>query len=485
MKFRRTTWLIVGLVGFLIGLFTSRFTGTLHFSWVVLALMLAIATFKNLKMASLFTILLFGLMFGNLRSAGNLQNLKSYQKLSGQKVVLIGRAENDGVYSERAQLSFDLSNVKVIEPASPAGRPDEQTLIGKIGIEGFGAPNILRGDTVQVEGKLFKARGSRQARISYGELKVLANSSSAIDSFRRNFVASMQSSLPEPHASFGLGLLIGQRSTLPKDVLTILSIVGLTHIVAVSGYNLTIIVRPLRKLLGRFSKFQTIMVSFLLIGVFLLITGLSASIVRAAIVSGLSLLAWYYGRTIRPLLLLLIAAALTAGFNPLYIWFDIGWYLSFLAFFGVLILAPLLIKRFSKREPKTLTLILMESLCAWAMTAPIIIYIFHEVSIVALLANLIIVPLVPWAMLFSALAGLSGMLIPALSGWLAWPAKILLTYMLDIARILSTVPRALQKIQLTSWQMAGLYACLGLVSLILWRKTRAQNDIIPDTEIIN
>lgn len=464
-KFRRTTWLIWGLIGFLVGLFISRFAGPFHASWLFLAFIFVAATIKQIKFAGLVSILFLGMVLGNIRGGGFATNLRGYQKLNGQKIVIIGQAENDAVYSERAQLSFDLSNVKVAEP-------EAQSLVGKIGIEGFGAPQVLRGDVVQVEGKLFKARGSRQARISYAELKVLYNGSSVVDEFRRNFTAGMQSALPEPHASFGLGLLIGQRSTLPKDVLTMLSVVGLTHIVAVSGYNLTIIVRPLRKLLGKLSKFQTLMVSLLLIGIFLLITGLSASIVRAAIVSGLGLLAWYYGRNIRPLLLLLIAAALTAGFNPLYIWFDIGWYLSFVAFFGVLILAPLLIKRFTKRKPKALTLIMVESLCAWAMTAPIIIYIFQEISIVALLTNILIVPLVPLAMLFSAVAGLGGMLLPALAGWLAWPAKVLLTYILDIAHIFSTIPRALQKVQLNALQMAGLYICLIIFSLILWSKIR-------------
>lgn len=142
----------------------------------------------------------------------------------------------------------------------------------------------------------------------------------------------MQSALPEPAASFGLGLLIGQRSTIPKSVSLQLAAVGLTHVVAVSGYNLTIIMRAVRKLLRKRSKYQSTVASLLLIGIFLLFTGFSASIVRAAIVSTLSLWAWYYGRTFRPIVLILLAAVITAGVYPIYLWSDIGWYLSFLAF---------------------------------------------------------------------------------------------------------------------------------------------------------
>jgi competence protein ComEC len=81
---------------------------------------------------------------------------------------------------------------------------------------------------------------------------------------------------------------------------------------------------------------------------FIAMTGASASIVRAVVVSSLSLAAWYVGRRPRPLVIILLAAAITAGWNPIYLWSDIGWYLSFLAFFGILILAPQIFKRFWK-----------------------------------------------------------------------------------------------------------------------------------------
>src|SRR5690606_12381438 len=105
--------------------------------------------------------------------------------------------------------------------------------------------------------------------------------------------------------------------------------VGLIHIVAVSGYNLTIIINACRRLLQKRSRFQTLVLSLSLIGTFLLFTGYSPSIVRAALVSGLSLGLWFLGRRIKPVPLLFLAAAITAGANPLYLWSNIGWYLSF------------------------------------------------------------------------------------------------------------------------------------------------------------
>lgn len=128
--------------------------------------------------------------------------------------------------------------------------------------------------------------------------------SSIVYSITRRFAAGLENTLPEPLASFARGLLIGQRNTLPKDVTAILSAVGLTHIIAVSSYNLTIMICAGKHMFGKRSKFQTYIGSQLLILGFLLVTGLSATII-----STLSLGAWYYGRSIKPLLLILFAAA--------------------------------------------------------------------------------------------------------------------------------------------------------------------------------
>jgi len=121
--------------------------------------------------------------------------------------------------------------------------------------------------------------------------------------------------------------------------------VGLTHIIAVSGYNLTIILHAGKRLLGKRSKRISTFLSLALIAVFLLLAGASASIVRAAIVSVLSIAAGYYGRTFKPLNLIVLAAAITAWANPVYVWSDVSWYLSFLAFYGVMVVSPLIQKR--------------------------------------------------------------------------------------------------------------------------------------------
>ncbi len=472
-KLRRTTVLSAGLLAFLLGIGFSRLSG-LDTTWIWLLLPFAIVSFRARNIITLLSIIAVGFTLGWWRGSEILVQLEPYARLHQQRVVVKGIAATDGVYGDNSQLEFDMENITIIEP-------ETRDVIGKIKASGFGVPAVNRGDEVQVEGKLYKTRGGRQASISYAELAVTGRADSFVETSRKEFIAGMYSALAEPYASFGLGLLVGQRNTLPGNVSDNLSAAGLTHIVAVSGYNLTIIVRAVQRLFGKRSKYQTFIFSVLLIGVFLLFTGLSPSIVRASIVSGLGLVAWYYGRRIKPVLLILLAAAITAGWYPPYLWSDIGWYLSFLAFFGVLILAPLIVKRMSKRKsPHPLTLVVIESFAAQLLTAPLIVFIFKELSVVALVANLLVVPIVPVAMLFSLVAGIAGIVITPVASWLSWPANIVMTYMLDVVALLARVPNALVNITIDAWHMLLIYSCILFIVLVLWRKTRGRRIIIGE-----
>ena len=468
-RVRRWVLVIICCLAVFAGVIFARHLQLADFRWLWVVVPFVLV---SLRRHNLVTMLVLGLLcfgIGWWRGSDHMHKLAVHQSLHHQKVVLIGRATEDAVYGKRYQLEFSLHDAQVITP-------ERTPLVGGLTIRGFGEAAIYRGDVVKVEGKLFPTRGNNLASISFAKLEVLQRDASWINELRRKFAAGMQSALPEPVASFGLGLLIGQRSTLPEDTSEQLRHVGLTHIIAVSGYNLTIIVMACRRLLAKRSKFQATFVCLALIGLFLLVTGSSPPIVRAAIISLIGIGAWYYGRNIRPLVLLLLAAAITVLANPLYLWGNVSWYLSFLAFFGVLVLAPLVTKRLlGTTEPKVLVGILIESACASILVLPYILFIFGEMSLVSLLANVLVIPFIPVAMMLAVFAGLSGMLIPFFSGWVAWPAKMVMTYMLDIANMLSRIPHAfVQNIDFPLLYMLVSYTAIGLVCLVLWSKTRGK-----------
>lgn len=473
VRFRRTTIILWFCIAFLSGIGLARTGIFLATGWLVSLLAFAIISYRKKNIVTLGLFIALGIVGGVVRGSYFLLDANLYSDLYEQKVTIIGTVKNDAIYGKNGQLSFDLTDLELTKPT-------EEFLVGTISISGYGENAIYSGDTVLVSGKLYSTLGSKQGRMSFAEINTLQHGNSAVQKIKREFVAGMYSAVPEPEASFGLGLLVGQRNTLPENVSDTLKIVGLTHIVAVSGYNLTILVRAAQRMFGKRSKYQATLAAAALIVLFLAVTGLSASIVRAAIVSGLGLTAWYFGRSMRPTVLIAFTAALTAGYYPIYLWSDIGWYLSFLAFFGVLVIAPLLTQRIwgKEKRPSNITQIIIESICAQIMTIPLILYIFHQTSLIGLLANVLVVPLIPFAMLFGLIAGLAGMLIPAVAGWFAWPATILLTYMLDIASLLAKVPHAQLSVNLGLFGMIFLYGVLLFFTYVLYRKVKSLHGII-------
>jgi competence protein ComEC len=216
-----------------------------------------------------------------------------------------------------------------------------------------------------------------------------------------------------------------------------------------------------------------------------LLAGSSASIVRAAIVSVLSIAASYYGRSFKPLNLIALAAMITAWANPVYLWSDLSWYLSFLAFFGVMIVSPLIQARWPRRWHQSLIGgVALESVCAELMSLPFILHIFGQLSLIGLPANVLVVTLVPLAMLLSLFAGLAGMLAGAIAGWIALPARLLLDYMLSTAHLLARLPHVfVQNRSLSLVAMLGLYSMVIGLTLTLWHKTKpVRYATITDTD---
>lgn len=464
---RRTTLISVGLSLFLIGIFISKYSVELVYIISVCFLAGAVLAILLKRKRKPIVILSLLIMFaiGFWRGSIYQQKLGKYDDYFGNSVSITATANEDAVYSDRKQLIFSATNVEV----------ESNNLVGNIQIEGYGTPMVYKGDKVAVIGRMFPKRGDNIAGVSFALIEVKQTGGSIIDTLRRDFAAGMQNVLPEPLASFGMGLLIGQRSTLPEQLVQDLTIVGLIHIVAVSGYNLTVLVNISRRTSQNRSRYQAVALSALLIGLFLLFTGGSPSIVRAAVVSIIGLLGWYYGRDIKPMIILLLSAVLTVGFNPLYLWRSIGWYLSFTAFFGVLVLAPLLrnvLLKPSLRD-KLLPQILTETFAAQLCTLPVILFIFGRLSVISILANVLVIPVVPFAMLASLVAGIYGMIGPFLfGGVMVLPARLLLEYILSISSFLAKAPYANVDFKLNSTQMLVSYGFVIGTSVILWLKSR-------------
>lgn len=431
---RRTTLICFGFGSVLVGLFVAYYGAEPRLYWLLFVLFLFPLMYKK-KYAAFGACVLVGLMIGIWRGNMMFKELQKYNTLFGKVVLVRGIVADDSGFNESHGVTeFHLNTL----------RTESTELPGRIQISTREKSAIARGDELEVTGKLKPSKGtSRQGTLGSAKIKIIHKNKSWIEDLRTEFFQSLKNAIPEPRSNLGLGYLVGVRVNIPKDLSDQLALVGLTHIVAVSGYNLTIIVQAVRRMIGKRSAYQSVVFSGLLILGFLIITGGSAPINRAAVVCGFSLLGWYFGRTIKASVLLLLSGALTAFASPLYIWGDPGWYLSFLAFAGVLIIAPLFTKRFfRKKPPGTILQILLETLGAQLCTIPYTLYLFGGASVIAPLANVVVLPLVPFIMLAVFVTGIVGIFLPFVALWIGVVPSSLLTLQMWCIEKMSTIPGA-------------------------------------------
>lgn len=218
----------------------------------------------------------------------------------------------------------------------------------------------------------------------------------------------------EPEASFAAGLLLGSRKGMPESLALAFQRTGLTHIIAISGYNISLVIAGMFLLLGFLPLKSRIVVSIMAIVLFVLLVGASAAVVRAGIMGILTLVGLYGGRKSQVFFALLWSATLMVLINPYTLVYDVGFQLSFASTFGLLVFVPILnssipLKEGVLKEAFTLTL------AAQVATLPFMAFHFGRLSLVSPLTNVLVAPFLPLAMGFSALALIGGELFALLA----------------------------------------------------------------------
>ncbi len=300
-------------------------------------------------------------------------------------------------------------------------------------------------------------------------------------------IGGINSVLPEPHSTLLSGILFGARSAFPKDVAADFSTVGLTHIVAVSGYNITLVMIAIAGVLkgvgvGRKRATWAVLVGITLFTIF---TGAASSAVRAALMGGLVLIAQYKGRTQMIGHTLVMVAVLMVMLSPSILLHDAGFQLSFLATVGLVYGSPIIGRATAQiRLWSWLKELLDQTLAAIIFTAPLIMIEFSSFSLIALIANLAILPTMSLIMILGlgvVVVNMIGVLLgPLAFSWhmimspLVWCAWLILQYILSATHFLARIPYASLKIPLTEWSWVFFvltYAFLFWGVWILKKKT--------------
>ncbi len=464
-----SSWLVAILCfGIFIGVYIAKFfnlSNTIITVFLLLSIFLILISFIKKCVYIIPVLIIGGMFFGLWRGLISQNELSQYKPLFGKEISIQGSVKDDVDTGSSDQIVIRLDNIII----------NDKKLAGVLYITSNNA-EIKRGDKLILHGKLTKGFGNFSGIIYRAVIdKIIQPKPGDVARVVRDWFANaIRKVLPEPEASLGIGFLVGQRRALPADLVIALQVVGLTHIVVASGYNLTILVRLARKLFEKVSKYLSALSSAVMILAFIAIAGSSPSMIRAGIVSGLSLLAWYYGRKFHPIVLLSLAVAITLIIDPSYAWGDLGWQLSFSAFAGVMILAPLATKYFfGDKKPNFVGRLLIETVSAQVMTAPIIIFAFGQFSNVAILTNLLVLPFVPIAMLLVFVAGLSVIILPIVfAGYLSIPATWLLKYMIGVIDYFAAFDWSVVSLSPKWYFMPICYMAIVGLCLYFWRVTK-------------
>lgn len=282
--------------------------------------------------------------------------------------------------------------------------------------------------------------------------------------FKNFLVGQVNKLLPEPQASFLGGLLYGARGSIPSDLKNAFNRTGTSHIVAISGYNITIIAVALLTLLKGFRVPRRKAFWIAVIGIifFVILTGASASVVRAGVMGLIVLTAKQAGRPSQINRVLILTAFLMLAFNPRLLFFDAGFQLSFVSTLGLVYISPILEKYFVGFPAKFgIKESILSTLSAIIATTPLILYSFGRFSLVAPVANLLILPVIPYTMALGFAAILLSIIYFPLGQITAWLAWLPLTYIIKVVEWFSSFEwSSFGLIKMPWWLLLIVYAAM-------------------------
>ncbi len=303
--------------------------------------------------------------------------------------------------------------------------------------------------------------------------------------YKRHLRATIERILPNPEAGLLSGILLGLSHTLPDDLDAAFRITGLTHIIVISGFNISIVIQGvmlgLRRLLHRW---WALGISLAMVAFYTVFVGPTPPVVRAALMGGLFVMGELLGRPSHPLTTLAAASVLMTLWNPLMLW-SVSFQLSLAATLALLIIEPLLAQRIygwliphmddddARRWLRLLRDVLLATVAAQLLTLPIIWHHFRSISLISLLANLLVLSIQPAIMAFGALATVLGVLWLPLGRVAAWIAWLFLRYNIGIVRLLARIPGAAVEAPVLSTRgLWVLYGLIGAVFVLAQREPR-------------
>lgn len=452
------------VAGFTLGIFLSSFL-KIGFSFFLLLIILSIIGFAYAEFIAkekigiyLLIIFLFTFALGVLRyEVKDLSSENNLNNYVGEKVVL------RGIIDDEPNLK-DKSNQLVVEAESISTKSYTKNATGKVLVTAGLFPEYKYGDLIEVEGKLEKpqnfstttsnnfdyigylAKDDIYFVMNFATPKIISSGHGSwlkekLFIFKNTFMNKLNLQIKEPESSLLGGLLLGAKNSLGQDLQSDFRQAGVSHIVALSGYNITIVAESIIIALSFLPKLFSL--SFGVIGIlfFTIMTGGGATVVRASVMALLVLLAKFTNRKYDISRALLLAGIFMLIQNPKILVFDISFQLSFLATIALIYVSPIVEKKMSFiTEKYQLRSLIVSTISTQIFVLPYILYKMGTLSLVALPTNLLILLVIPLIMLLGFLTAVFGFISVTLAVPVAFVCSLLLSYILKVIEIFAHLP---------------------------------------------
>ncbi len=298
-----------------------------------------------------------------------------------------------------------------------------------------------------------------------------------IHHLRRSMSASLEKALPEPQCALAQAMLLGERSSISPELRDDFSRSGTSHLLAISGIHVSIVAGIALSagvwLFGR-RRPTYFLLALGVVWLYVVLSGMSPSAVRAAIMGSLWLYANWIGRQRSAFTALAFAAAIMLAITPRLL-SNVGFQLSFAAMAGLVFLTPIFQnqskKIFGNEEGEIssaagfITTSFAVTLGAVLATLPLVAYYFEYISLMSLPATFFTLPAVPGIITASALAGLVGIFAPAIATVLGWLSWLFVTYVIEVVRLFAAIPFASVDVETGA---PAVYAYYGILIAALW-----------------
>jgi competence protein ComEC len=416
-------------------------------------------------------LIIFLAIIASVRYLFFIPKAPDFDYLLGDKISVTAQiVENPDERLNSQQLKVKINNQKIYLLVS-TNKSTEYKYGDNLYIEG----NLSKPENfITTQGKEFNyvkylANQDIYFLLKYPEIKIISRDNgnflySFLYKIKNSFIKSINKVIDLPESSLAGGLILGLKGGFDEDTRNNLIETGTIHIVALSGYNVSIIAEGVMKTFKQiFSQNISVVLGITTILLFVILTGAESTAVRAGIMAIIMLIGRMTGRKYLAGRALVIAALLMITYDPRIVT-DMSFQLSFIATAGVLFLPTKILKYFSFLPVRFgIREMIVSTVSATISVLPLILYSTGVLSLVSLFVNSLILLFIPYAMLFVFIAGALGLISKTIALPFGFIAYLILHYILSAINIFGSF-----KFSSFTIQSFPLIITIALYLILFW-----------------